>query len=76
MDAPFYVEILSHCLVPFIQSEFPSTHRLMQDNDPKQPSRLARECVEQNQTNWWKIPPESPDTNPVYYVWHELNEFI
>ena len=76
MDAPFYVEILSHYLVPFIQSEFPSTHRLMQDNDPKHTSRLSRQFFEQNEINWWKTPPESPDMNPIENVWHELKEFI
>ena len=76
MDAPFYVEILRHYLVPFIRSEFPSTHRLMQDNDPKHTSRLAKEFFERNQINWWKTPPESPDMNPIENVWHELKEFI
>ena len=76
MDAPFYVQILSRYLVPFIQAEFPSTHCLMQYNDPKHTSRLAQDFFEQNQINWWKTPPESPDMNPIENVWHELKEFI
>lgn len=76
MDAPFYVRILRHFLVPFINSEFPSTHRLMQDNDPKHTSRLAREFFQQKDINWWRTPPESPDMNPIENLWHELKEFI
>ena len=76
MDAPFYVEILQHYLVPFVHSEFPSTHRLMQDNDPKHTSRLAQAFFERNQITWWRTPPESPDMNPIENVWHELKEFI
>ncbi len=34
MDAAFYIRILQRYLLPFIDSNFPTTHRFMQDNDP------------------------------------------
>ena len=33
MDKCLSTEILDSTLVPFIEKEFPDTHRLMQDND-------------------------------------------
>ncbi len=75
MDAPFCSNP-QPLLSSFIQAEFSSTHRLMQDNDLKHTSRLAREFFEQNQINWWKTPPESPDMNPIENIRHELKEFI
>ena len=76
MDAPLYTEILSQALVPFIDEKMPLGHRLMQDNDPKHTSRCARAFFEENEINWWKTPPESPDLNPIENLWHELKEFI
>ena len=76
MDAVFYVRILEEHLVPFIADKFPSTHRFMQDNDPKHTSRLSKQFFEENSINWWKTPPESPDCNPIENLWHELKEFI
>ena len=48
----------------------------MQDNDPKHCSRMAREFYINEGINWWPIPPESPDMNPIENLWHELKEFI
>ena len=48
----------------------------MQDNDPKHTSVYALEFMEQEGIHWWKTPAESPDLNPVEYLWHELKKFI
>ena len=76
MDRFLYVEILKQTLLPFIQTTFPSSHRFMQDNDPKHTSVYASEFMGQEGINWWKTPPESPDLNPIENLWHELKEFI
>ena len=77
MDAQFYVsEILTNGLLPFIKEAFPDGHRFQQDNDPKHTSRLARTFMEDEDINWWKTPPESPDLNPIELLWHELKHFL
>ena len=77
MDALFYIaEILSNGLLPFIQEEFPDSHRFQQDNDPKHTSHLASSFMTENRINWWKTPPESPDLNPIELLWHELKHFL
>ena len=76
MDKFLFAEILDSILVPFIEKEFPNTHRFMQDNDPKYTSIHAQEFLKQKNINWWKTPAESPDLNPIENLWHELKEFI
>lgn len=74
MDATLYVNILTKNRI-FIQTKFYGIeHRFMQDNDPKHCSRIARQFFEDNNINWWKTPPESPDLNPRENLWHELKE--
>ena len=72
MNADLYVQILEECLLPFLQQTYPDGHCFMQDNDPKHTSLRARQFFNQNNVNWWKTPPESPDANPIENLWHEL----
>lgn len=76
MKKELYVQILSTTLVPFILDVYPDGHKLMQDNDPKHVSNYAKDWMAENNINWWKTPPESPDINPIENLWHELKEFI
>ena len=74
MDAPFYCEILTRTLLPFLPEKFPTpnSHRFMQDNDPKHYSRAAQKFYEAG-INCWCTPPESPDLKN---LWHELKEYL
>ena len=78
MDAALFCEILRKTLLPFIAAKYPppSTHRFIQDNDPKHTSRMAQEFYSSKGINWWKTPPESPDMNPIENLWHEMKEFL
>ena len=73
MDAELYCQIiLDGFLVPFIQTVYPLHHKFMQDNDPKHTSSRAQAFFADRGINWWRTPPESPDSNPIENMWHEL----
>jgi hypothetical protein len=70
MDTRGFIQVLESGLVPFVEKN-PLT-LLMQDNDPKHASRVAREWMDVNGITWWKTPPESPDINPIENMHHSL----
>ena len=44
---------------------------ILQDNDPKHTSRLARAFFEDNGVHWWKT-----TANPIENRWNELKEYM
>ena len=77
MESTFFTEdLLSKSLMPFIRETFPDGHRFQQDNDPKHTSKLTQKFIDDNNINWWKTPPESPDMNPIELVWHEMKHYL
>ena len=76
MNAEVYINALQTGLLPFIEKEFPTSHRLMQDNDPVHSCKRATDFHTQKGINWWKTPPESPDINPIENLMHDLKEYV
>lgn len=75
MDANLFCNITETTLVPFIQEKLPD-HRFVQDNDLKNTSRWAKAFFEENNINWWRSPPESPDLISIKNLWHELKFYL
>ena len=76
MNATRYGDILKASLVPFIRKNYPESHRLYQDNDPKHTSRYIQRFFDMNKVNWWKSPAESPDLNPIEKVWGSMKTYL
>ena len=76
LNATRLIKIYEASLVPFIKSTYPEGHRLMQDNDPKHNSKLARAYLIENGIHWWETPPESPNLNPIENVWGSMKTFL
>ena len=57
MDTTLFIKILQTGLLPFISLRYPSSHRLMQDNNPKHTSKRADAFYDVEGINWWKTPP-------------------
>ena len=58
------------------KSANPKGRYFIQDNDPSQNSRAAKEALEDVKAYLFKIPPRSPDINPIENVFHLVSKKI
>ena len=59
-------------LIPFVRSKFSDSHKFQMDNDPKHTSHCIKDFLKDHYIEWWKMPAESPDLNPIEKVWGSL----
>ena len=76
LTAKRYAKILETGLIPFVRSKFRSKHKFQQDNDPKHRSHYIQSFLKDNNIEWWKTPPESPDLNPIEKVWGSMKNYL
>ncbi len=76
MDRFLYTDILQKTFLPFVAEVYGSNHRYMQDNDPEHVSNHAKDFLNSDSINWWKMPPKSPDLNLIENLRHKLKQYI
>lgn len=71
-----YKIIIDQYLGPFMATFNGGNCRVLQDNAPTHCTDLIYEALNDNNSDWTKLPPYSPDINIIELVWAELKRFL
>ncbi len=79
MNGDYFASFVTRCFPRLIRENFKNDEKLwLQDGDPSQNCKSAREAWEALGATLLKIPPRSPDLNPIENIFHlatrELNK--
>ena len=58
----------------FVESKKGDTRLFIQDNDPSQNSAVAKIALQRVSTQLFKIPPRSPDLNPIENMFKSVSD--
>ncbi|CAF1082677.1 unnamed protein product [Brachionus calyciflorus] len=72
LDSEKFQHLLNISVIPFVKANYPFSHRIYMDNDPKHTSESTRTFLKNSCLNLLTAPPQSPDINVIETVWANL----
>ena len=76
MDQDIYGDIITETLLPFAYIAYGRDFVIHQDNSPIHTAGSITTIFRENMVRCPKIPPHSPDLNPIELIWADMKRYI
>uniref|UniRef100_A0A914XZF4 Tc1-like transposase DDE domain-containing protein n=1 Tax=Panagrolaimus superbus TaxID=310955 RepID=A0A914XZF4_9BILA len=76
INSEIYCDMIGHCVYPFIRDVYAMNCNLIQDNASIHVSHYTREFMDHLGIRRSFFPAQSPDFNPIEYVWRGMKEYV
>ena len=76
MSGQYFSNIIEEHLAPILEETESSSRRILQDGCPCQNAKKARRKLDQKNIKLFKIPPRSPDLNPIENLFNQVSNFF